>query len=111
MSSHTGLNKHLTCSDDLVDNRKLASFKTKMCTEWEITGQCPFGWRCHFAHGHSELQVPGSQIKAETLPAIAEATHERTTDEVLPKWKIPKKITNIYADWLEDLVPPEKLLR
>lgn len=48
-------NKHLTCSDALVVNRKLACFKTKMCTKWEITGQCPFEERCHFAHGHSGM--------------------------------------------------------
>lgn len=26
-------------------------WKTKLCTKWEITGQCPFGEKCHFAHG------------------------------------------------------------
>ncbi|KAK1403554.1 Zinc finger CCCH domain-containing protein 39 [Heracleum sosnowskyi] len=125
----TRLNKHLACSDALVVNRKLASFKTKMCTKWEITGQCPFEERCHFAHGHSELQVPGAQTEAEiitdvhpfpkkallqlvndALPTKAEATQGRVNNEVPPWWKMSNKISRIYGDWLEDLTPPEKLL-
>ncbi|KAF3785831.1 hypothetical protein EJ110_NYTH26979 [Nymphaea thermarum] len=27
------------------------AFKTEMCNMWQWSGQCPFGDRCHFAHG------------------------------------------------------------
>lgn len=28
-----------------------SSWKTKLCNKWETTGHCPFGDKCHFAHG------------------------------------------------------------
>jgi hypothetical protein len=27
------------------------NWKTRLCNKWETTGQCPFGDKCHFAHG------------------------------------------------------------
>lgn len=34
-------------------NMKPTCWKTKLCSKWEMTGHCPFGERCHFAHGFS----------------------------------------------------------
>jgi len=31
-------------------------YKTKMCKNWEVTGKCPYGPRCLFAHGKRELR-------------------------------------------------------
>lgn len=56
----------LTEADPLENNLPMGSkmdamrskpvyWKTKLCSKWEITGQCPFGERCHFAHGHSGI--------------------------------------------------------
>jgi butyrate response factor 1 len=31
-------------------------FKTNLCREFSLSGTCPFGRRCHFAHGEHELR-------------------------------------------------------
>lgn len=36
-------------------NVRPSFWKTKLCTKWEITGHCPFGEKCHFAHGQSGI--------------------------------------------------------
>lgn len=36
-------------------NARPSYWKTKLCTKWEITGHCPFGEKCHFAHGQSGI--------------------------------------------------------
>lgn len=30
-------------------------WKTKICNKWEQTGNCPFGEKCHFAHGQAGI--------------------------------------------------------
>ncbi|KAJ7554824.1 hypothetical protein O6H91_05G010900 [Diphasiastrum complanatum] len=35
------------------------NWKTRICNKWETTGHCPFGDKCHFAHGAAELQKYG----------------------------------------------------
>ncbi|RZC29229.1 Zinc finger CCCH domain-containing protein 56 isoform C [Glycine soja] len=32
-------------------NSKPSNWKTRICNKWEMTGYCPFGNKCHFAHG------------------------------------------------------------
>uniref|UniRef100_A0A7N2RE89 C3H1-type domain-containing protein n=1 Tax=Quercus lobata TaxID=97700 RepID=A0A7N2RE89_QUELO len=32
-------------------NAKPSNWKTRICHKWELTGYCPFGSKCHFAHG------------------------------------------------------------
>ncbi|KAF6164567.1 hypothetical protein GIB67_025393 [Kingdonia uniflora] len=46
---------------DLIEHRvnatRLSSYwKTRMCTQWETTGQCHFGDGCHYAHEPAELR-------------------------------------------------------
>ena len=31
--------------------QKPSNWKTRICNKWEMTGYCPFGSKCHFAHG------------------------------------------------------------
>lgn len=38
------------------DLEQTGFWKTRLCSKWEI-GQCPFGERCHFAHGQSGIQL------------------------------------------------------
>ncbi|KAJ4842110.1 hypothetical protein Tsubulata_033931 [Turnera subulata] len=100
-------------------------WKTKLCTKWETTGQCPFGEKCHFAHGQADLQVPGGRSEGEpgivgsmlTKPPPLVSTNaspamsvnvpslieEGQGKKCLLKWKGPKKINRIYGDWLDDL--------
>ncbi|KAG6549003.1 hypothetical protein Mapa_009445 [Marchantia paleacea] len=40
-------------------NLRPPNWKTRLCNKWETTGNCPFGEKCHFAHGTAELQKYG----------------------------------------------------
>ncbi|KAG9155730.1 hypothetical protein Leryth_003999 [Lithospermum erythrorhizon] len=44
---------------------KPSNWKTRICNKWETTGYCPFGNKCHFAHGATELHNYGGGL-AET---------------------------------------------
>ena len=46
-------------SDSAKDAKK-KPFKTKICDSWVRNGNCPFGRRCHYAHGKEELQNQNS---------------------------------------------------
>uniref|UniRef100_A0A2N9GAB3 C3H1-type domain-containing protein n=1 Tax=Fagus sylvatica TaxID=28930 RepID=A0A2N9GAB3_FAGSY len=37
-------------------NVKPSNWKTRICNKWELTGYCPFGSKCHFAHGIAGIQ-------------------------------------------------------
>ncbi|GKV06405.1 hypothetical protein SLEP1_g18303 [Rubroshorea leprosula] len=61
-----------TGSDALRASTKPVYWKTKLCMKWEITGHCPFGEKCHFAHGQSELQGPvGVRFEAEIASTVS----------------------------------------
>lgn len=34
---------------------KPSNWKTRICNKWELTGYCPFGSKCHFAHGNAGI--------------------------------------------------------
>ncbi|CAK9036380.1 30-kDa cleavage and polyadenylation specificity factor 30 (Protein OXIDATIVE STRESS TOLERANT 6) (Zinc finger CCCH domain-containing protein 11) (AtC3H11), partial [Durusdinium trenchii] len=36
------------------------NYKVSICKHWKTTGECPFGARCHFAHGAHELRRRGA---------------------------------------------------
>ncbi|KAL8152556.1 hypothetical protein V2J09_010316 [Rumex salicifolius] len=110
-------------------NLKPVYWKTRMCTKWEITGHCPFGEKCHFAHGNSDLQTsggrPGEQesvnqnstalkphiagplnqpVFASTQSVSAASNQEeQQRKKCLLKWNAGKKINSIYADWIDDM--------
>lgn len=112
-------------------------WKTKLCTKWETTGHCPFGEKCHFAHGQTELQGMNGRIdgdfgnmgsgltrigsvstKIHNLPAndpppvtsSAPSLDEKAqAKKCLFKWKGPRKINRIYGDWLDDMPLVHKL--
>ncbi|KAG9452148.1 hypothetical protein H6P81_005052 [Aristolochia fimbriata] len=46
-------------------NQKPSNWKTRICNKWEITGYCPFGSKCHFAHGLGELHRYGGGLVEE----------------------------------------------
>ncbi|KAL6968962.1 hypothetical protein U1Q18_019133 [Sarracenia purpurea var. burkii] len=43
-------------------NVKPSNWKTRICNKWELTGYCPFGNKCHFAHGIQELHRYGGEL-------------------------------------------------
>lgn len=120
-----------TDSDAFRGNTKPVYWKTKLCTKWETTGHCPFGEKCHFAHGQSELQGIGVRVdgdfgntgpgltrvvsiptKIHNLPSndpptltasVSSLNEEAQAKKCLLKWKGPRKINRIYGDWLDDL--------
>ncbi|XP_052198454.1 zinc finger CCCH domain-containing protein 39 [Diospyros lotus] len=129
-SDQPEVNKHVNSSSDAFRvNMRPSYWKTKLCSKFEITGLCPFGERCHFAHGLSELQASGGQIEAEavnisktptklvsvpgndvpTSKVVVTAPAKETGGDGkkgLSHWKSTKKINRIYADWIDDLTPP-----
>ncbi|CAI9095332.1 OLC1v1031262C1 [Oldenlandia corymbosa var. corymbosa] len=54
-------------------NLKPSNWKTRICNKWEMTGYCPFGNKCHFAHGAEELhQFGGSGAESELATTPSE---------------------------------------
>ncbi|XP_065850942.1 zinc finger CCCH domain-containing protein 39 [Euphorbia lathyris] len=112
-------------SDSFRANLKPVYWKTKLCVKWDTTGQCPFGDKCHFAHGQAELQVhvgraegeagnSTSSVLTKPTPSAINGTQnmsanvpiligEGRSKKCLLKLKGPKKINRIYGDWLDDL--------
>ena len=39
--------------DAMRGNSRPVHWKTKLCTKFEVTGHCPFGDTCHYAHGQA----------------------------------------------------------
>ncbi|CAH9136840.1 unnamed protein product [Cuscuta epithymum] len=107
--------------------QKPNNWKTRICKKWETTGYCPFGSKCHFAHGVAELHnigraqgegegngsasginPGGGSSKTPVDLKIASATYalsSKTSERRRPiqKWKGPDKISNIYGDWIENM--------
>lgn len=50
-------------------SQKPSNWKTRICNKWETTGTCPFGSKCHFAHGLAELHKYGEGfVEGEPMP-------------------------------------------
>ncbi|KAK6941620.1 Zinc finger, CCCH-type [Dillenia turbinata] len=119
------VNNKFSGSDALqVNTTRPVYWKTKLCIKWETTGHCPFGEKCHFAHGQAELQMHIGQTEGEVGIVTAMSsklppapTHNTTPSVVAPmasateegkrkcllKWKGLRKINRIYGDWIDDL--------
>lgn len=55
-----------------VSNVKPSNWKTRICNKWELTGYCPFGNKCHFAHGIQELhRFGGGLLESENKDSSA----------------------------------------
>ncbi|KAK9101948.1 hypothetical protein Sjap_019202 [Stephania japonica] len=114
-----------TSSEANRSNLKPVFWKTRICNKWETTGHCPFGEKCHFAHGQAELQKYGSMYEVETENAtLAPSKHfpkesspsnntavaggascnpHVPSKKCLLKWKGLERINRIYADWIDDI--------
>ncbi|XP_038984656.1 zinc finger CCCH domain-containing protein 56-like isoform X2 [Phoenix dactylifera] len=95
--------------------------KAKICYKWETTGHCSFGERCIFAHGIAEMKSGGhveldsGKIGADpskpltnpannVLPIQTEPSYTHQAQQkkgVFPKLA-KKKLSGIYADWIDD---------
>ncbi|OAY70630.1 Zinc finger CCCH domain-containing protein 56 [Ananas comosus] len=54
--------------------QKPSNWKTRICNKWEMTGYCPFGSKCHFAHGAAELHRYGGGLVEMDSRDAASAT-------------------------------------
>ncbi|XP_010671084.2 zinc finger CCCH domain-containing protein 56 [Beta vulgaris subsp. vulgaris] len=59
--------------------QKPSNWKTRICNKWETTGSCPFGSKCHFAHGLAELHKFGGglmegEVRDSSLPPETKAS-------------------------------------
>nr|XP_043610652.1 zinc finger CCCH domain-containing protein 56 isoform X2 [Erigeron canadensis] len=110
---------------------KPSNWKTRICNKWEQTGYCPFGTKCHFAHGAADAKdsptsmdpnkqgimpsktpiesvVAGGQSLAHSdgyhvgVPSRLPGVIPRTGQR-FQKWKGPDKISRIYGDWIDDI--------
>ena len=32
-------------------------YKTELCNNWQLNGNCPYSYKCRFAHGFEELNI------------------------------------------------------
>ncbi|KAK6263971.1 hypothetical protein SCA6_019405 [Theobroma cacao] len=97
---------------------KQASWKTKLCNNWKMTGGCAYGKACCYAHGETELQKLHGHFALESwsVPAFAwKDVHKngngignhikqqlQETKGSLKRKEIVK-LCDIYADWIEDM--------
>ncbi|CAN6825317.1 hypothetical protein HID58_059035 [Brassica napus] len=103
------------------------NWKTRMCNKWEMSGYCPFGTNCRFAHGASELhRFGGGLVEEEEVKIGTSSTLDtkktgqaslaspgvRTSNavtqkpngvRVVRKWKGPDRISRVYGDWIDDI--------
>eukprot|EP00924_Labyrinthula_sp_SR-Ha-C_P005983 maker-scaffold_14-snap-gene-11.51-mRNA-1 protein AED:0.01 eAED:0.01 QI:100/1/1/1/1/1/3/30/717 len=50
-----------------LTEKQKENFKVALCKHFETTGNCPYGERCHFAHGAAELRAPNRKRNHETM--------------------------------------------
>ncbi|KAL4583971.1 hypothetical protein LXL04_008559 [Taraxacum kok-saghyz] len=76
-----------------MQQHKQTPWRTKLCNRWMSTGSCPYGLKCCFAHGESELLNQRSN---------GDGTFEKKIDgnRWEFKWKNVEKIGRVYADWI-----------
>ncbi|GBG29058.1 mRNA 3'-end-processing protein YTH1 [Hondaea fermentalgiana] len=55
----------ITSTEDGIEKKTIVqhneNYKVSICKHWKQTGDCPFGQRCHFAHGVQELRQRGGE--------------------------------------------------
>lgn len=69
-------------------NERPSNWKTRMCNKWEMTGHCPFGQKCNFAHGSAELQMYTGLLgdgDAKTTTSSGVPNDTKATARVAPK--------------------------
>lgn len=67
-------------------NSKPSNWKTRICNKWELTGYCPFGSKCHFAHGAAELhRYGGGLVETEARDSSSVPVENKPPSGVPPK--------------------------
>ncbi len=57
-----------------AENKLDPKYKTELCKKFQNTGQCPYGYKCRFAHGKDELisKVQGKNYKKRLCKSFYE---------------------------------------
>ena len=56
LSTIVELNKNYSLLKLIEEENKFdPKYKTELCKKFQSTGQCPYGYKCRFAHGKEEL--------------------------------------------------------
>ncbi|KAI9125352.1 hypothetical protein K1719_003968 [Acacia pycnantha] len=80
-------------------NSKPSNWKTRICNKWEMTGYCPFGNKCHFAHGAAELhRYGGGAMEGEnrdTVSATAPDTKQGGVPSKTPADNVVSSVTPV----------------
>ncbi|XP_047321665.1 zinc finger CCCH domain-containing protein 12-like [Impatiens glandulifera] len=90
-------------------NIKPTNWKTRICNKWEMTGYCPFGNKCHFAHGSQELhQYAGGPMEPEGA-AVTPSDMKRGTTTLTDNVIVGSASSVSQTDGYHIGVPPQRL--
>ncbi|XP_061338230.1 zinc finger CCCH domain-containing protein 12-like [Gastrolobium bilobum] len=77
-------------------NSKPSNWKTRICNKWEMTGYCPFGSKCHFAHGAAELhRYGGGLMEGENRDTAAADTIQGGMPSKTPADNVVASVTPV----------------
>ncbi|THU74538.1 hypothetical protein C4D60_Mb04t34430 [Musa balbisiana] len=83
--------------------QKPSNWKTRICNKWEMTGYCPFGSKCHFAHGAAELHRYGGGLTENEVRDVSLATSDSKQAGTLTKAPIDTSVASSLPGPLSDL--------
>ena len=73
-------------------------FKTRLCDKFMQFGDCPYGDRCHYAHGYQDLREKGS-VSVRPCAACSCATMTSQHTHMKVNWPVLLGISNMCNDW------------
>eukprot|EP00286_Rhodomonas_abbreviata_P022862 CAMPEP_0181315758 /NCGR_PEP_ID=MMETSP1101-20121128/15543_1 /TAXON_ID=46948 /ORGANISM="Rhodomonas abbreviata, Strain Caron Lab Isolate" /LENGTH=434 /DNA_ID=CAMNT_0023422981 /DNA_START=307 /DNA_END=1609 /DNA_ORIENTATION=- len=76
-NTNTARKNQKTSSNKVVD----PNFKTRKCKNWEQAGSCPFGDRCSFAHGSTELRPADAAIFLLAAGGVTKGRQQQQQDD------------------------------
>nr|XP_010941240.2 zinc finger CCCH domain-containing protein 56 [Elaeis guineensis] len=83
-------------------SQKPSNWKTRICNKWEMTGYCPFGSKCHFAHGTAELHRYGGglvEMEGRDTPSVATDSKQAGASTRAPTETVVASMTSVpHAD-------------
>jgi len=106
----------ITSTEDGVEKKTIVqhneNYKVSICKHWKIHGTCPFGERCHFAHGNHELRQRGQPGEASTAQAAPPEPPRTELHDLIENFQKEAAANganqNPLADLGEDLETPDK---
>ncbi len=64
-----------------TDDERPYNFKTSLCKHWQDTGSCPFGVKCHFAHGSTEMKKFRQEDRERQARGVMEMTMAASAED------------------------------